>query len=80
MILGPITNVDFLHRVISHPAFLDGRLHTGFLQQHKADLEARPPTPDQEKLLMAVAALAHPDFDTRFATPEPLAGMGSWRN
>jgi propionyl-CoA carboxylase alpha chain len=80
VILGPITNVDFLHRVISHPAFLDGRLHTGFLQQHKADLEARPPTPDQEKLLMAVAALAHPDFDTRFATPEPLAGMGSWRN
>jgi propionyl-CoA carboxylase alpha chain len=80
VILGPITNVDFLHRVIGHPAFLDGRIHTGFLDQYKAELAIKPPTPEQEKLLLAVAALAHPDFDARFATPEPLAAMGAWRN
>ena len=80
VILGPITNVDFLARVIGHSAFLDGRLHTGFLEQHKADLAAPPALPEQERLLMAIAALAHPDFDARFTTPEPLADMGAWRN
>lgn len=80
IILGPVTNVDFLHRVIEHPAFLAGQIHTGFLEKYKAELAVQPPTPEQEKLLMAVAALAHPDFDARFATPEPLAGMGAWRN
>jgi propionyl-CoA carboxylase alpha chain len=80
VILGPITNVDFLHRVIGHPAFRAGQIHTGFLEQYRDELTPLPPTPEQEKLLMAAAALAHPDFDKRFATPEPLANMGAWRN
>lgn len=80
VILGPITNVDFLHRVISHPAFLEGRIHTGFLELYKSELAVNPPTPEEEKLLLAVAALAHPDFDTRFSTPWPLSNMGAWRN
>ena len=80
IILGPITNVDFLHRVIGHAAFLEGRLHTGFLEQYKAELVVKPPTQEQEMLLLAVAALAHPDFDARYDTPAPLANMGAWRN
>ena len=80
VLLGPITNTDFLRRVVSHPEFKAGRIHTGFLEQHKVSLAATPPTPDQENLLLAAAALSHPDFDFRFATPEPLASIGSWRN
>jgi acetyl-CoA carboxylase biotin carboxylase subunit len=80
IILGPITNIDFLRRVISHPAFAAGETHTGFLELHKKELKTALPTSEQEKLLIAAAALAHPDFDTRFATREPLASIGTWRN
>jgi acetyl-CoA carboxylase biotin carboxylase subunit len=79
VLLGPITNIDFLRRVVGHPEFKAGRIHTGFLDLHKESLMPRSPTPDQEKLLLAATALSHPDFDFRFATPEPLAGMGDWR-
>ncbi|MGE4240151.1 acetyl-CoA carboxylase biotin carboxylase subunit [Ramlibacter sp.] len=80
VILGPITNIDFLRRVVGHPEFGAGRIHTGFLALHKESLAPLPPTPDQEKLLMIAAALAHPDFDFHFATPVPLDGLGAWSN
>ena len=80
VILGPITNVDFLRRVVGHPEFRAGRIHTGFLTLNKESLAPVPPTPDQEKLLVIAAALAHPDFDFHFATPVPLDGMGGWSN
>jgi len=79
MILGPVTNTDFLRRVVDHPDFRAGRTHTGFLDLHRAALAAPPPTPEQERVLVAAAALAHPDFDTRYCVPEPIAAMGSWR-
>ncbi|MCX8496704.1 MAG: ATP-grasp domain-containing protein [Akkermansiaceae bacterium] len=79
ILLGPITNTDFLRRVVGHPEFKAGRIHTGFLELHKESLIAIDPTPEQKKLLLAAAALSHPDFDFRFATPEPLATMGDWR-
>jgi len=80
VLLGPITNVDFLKRVISHPEFKAGQTTTAFLVQHKDSLEIARPTPEQEKLLLATAALAHPDFDFRFTTAEPMSSMGAWRN
>lgn len=79
VVLGPVTNVDFLHRVVSHPAFRDGATHTGFLDIYSADLAVTPASPDQEKLLCIAAALVHPDFDMRYETAEPLATIGGWR-
>jgi acetyl-CoA carboxylase biotin carboxylase subunit len=79
VILGPITNTDFLRRVVDHPEFRAGRTHTGFLDIHRESLTAPIATPEQERLLIAAAALAHPDFDTRHYAPEPLAAMGAWR-
>jgi acetyl/propionyl-CoA carboxylase alpha subunit len=44
-ILGVRTNVPFLIRVLEHPAFRAGRVHTGFVDEHLASLlEAAPPT------------------------------------
>ena len=80
VILGPITNIDFLRRVVGHAEFGAGRIHTGFLTLHKDSLAALPATPDQEKLLVVAASLAHPDFDFHFGTPAPLDGMGGWSN
>ncbi|MEY2926463.1 MAG: hypothetical protein RL367_940, partial [Pseudomonadota bacterium] len=79
VVLGPVTNIDFLRRVVDHPAFRSGDTHTGFLDIHQDALTVSPPTPDQHKLLIAAAALAHPDFDFRYETPEPLGAIGAWR-
>jgi 3-methylcrotonyl-CoA carboxylase alpha subunit len=47
-IVGPATNVDFLHAVCSHPAFEAGDVHTGFIADHRADLVPHPaPAPDR---------------------------------
>ncbi|MBT5778007.1 MAG: hypothetical protein HOI02_01200, partial [Rhodospirillaceae bacterium] len=35
---GIVTNIPFLKRVLTHPAYLGGRTHTGFVDEHKDDL------------------------------------------
>ena len=35
---GIVTNIPFLKRVLTHPTYLGGRTHTGFVDEHKADL------------------------------------------
>ena len=35
---GIVTNLDFLIRTLDHPAFRAGDCHTGFVEQHKAEL------------------------------------------
>jgi propionyl-CoA carboxylase alpha chain/3-methylcrotonyl-CoA carboxylase alpha subunit/acetyl-CoA/propionyl-CoA carboxylase biotin carboxyl carrier protein len=64
-----------------HPEFLSGRLHTGFLAAHAADLVS-PPLAAQEQVAVAIAAaLSDPDFRrTAFEVPEPHASIGYWRN
>jgi 3-methylcrotonyl-CoA carboxylase alpha subunit len=37
-ILGVRTNVPFLIKVVGHPAFREGRLHTGFVDEHLSSL------------------------------------------
>ena len=37
---GIWTNVEFLRRIIAHPAFERGEVFTGFIDAHKADLLA----------------------------------------
>ncbi len=56
VILGTKTNVSWLRRVITHPAFRDGRVSTRFLQDHEADLERRVPEVVPE-IAAALAAL-----------------------
>ena len=35
---GIVTNISFLKRVMNHPAYREGATHTGFVDEHKADL------------------------------------------
>ena len=35
---GIVTNIAFLKRVMAHPAFQKGQTHTGFVDEHKAEL------------------------------------------
>lgn len=43
-ILGVTTNVSWLRRVVTHPAFVAGKVSTRFIADHEVDLGA--PTPD----------------------------------
>lgn len=57
-ILGLTTNVEFLSRLFSHPAFVNAAIDTGFIDKHRTELlpdslvKARPP-----KELLALSCL-----------------------
>jgi len=53
-ILGIRTNIGFLRRVVTHPAFREGRVSTRFLADHADALTAAPP----EVVPLIAAALA----------------------
>ena len=81
VILGVATNVDYLARIMSHPEFLAGRLHTGFLAANASDLAALPPSAGEEAAIAIAAALTDIDFRcVAFEVPEPHASIGYWRN
>ncbi len=79
--IGVGTNADYLARLLDHPAFRAGALHTGFVAQHGGDLAAPvPDTRTRDRVLIA-AALCDRDFRTLVEdVPEPYAAMGGWRN
>jgi acetyl-CoA carboxylase biotin carboxylase subunit len=65
-ILGVRTNVAFLIKVLEHPAFRAGRVHTGFVDEHLASLLE---TPAPSAAALAAAAFIR-------AAPEATAGSG----
>ncbi|MBW2285755.1 MAG: ATP-grasp domain-containing protein [Deltaproteobacteria bacterium] len=80
-VLGVTTNVDYLGRILSHPAFAAGHVHTGFIPLHEADLKPPPLSGNQRDLLLTAAALSSREFtDPAFRVPEPYATIGTWRN
>jgi acetyl/propionyl-CoA carboxylase alpha subunit len=80
VLLGVPTNIDYLGRILRHPQFLAGHLHTGFLSEHAAGL-APADLPQEAAAATVAALLAQPDFRAAaFAVPEPHASIGFWRN
>ena len=79
-ILGIRTNVPFLLSLLEDPAFQRGDVHTGYIDEHLADLTREQPAPAE-----AVAAAAFP-ADAAVATatttapsrPDPWAQLGGW--
>lgn len=53
-VVGVPTNVPFLQRVLRNPAFAEARVHTAFIEEHKAEL-LPPPSPPSSKLLCLAA-------------------------
>ncbi len=81
VILGCTTNAAFLERILAHPDFKTGRVETGFIPAHAAELASPPLSTDERDALLAIAALSNRDFMERVrAVPEPYASMGAWRN
>ena len=80
-LLGVPTNIDSLARLLAHPGFRAGDLHTGFVKQHGATLAPPPMDKTTEDALLIAAALGFREFrEIAFGVPEPYATMGRWRN
>jgi acetyl/propionyl-CoA carboxylase alpha subunit len=73
-VLGIRTNIPFLLRLIEHPAFVAGRLHTGFVDEHMRELAgcAEPDAP-----VFAAAALASAGGQSRVPS-EPGFTRDPW--
>ncbi|MCC2657649.1 MAG: ATP-grasp protein [Panacagrimonas sp.] len=81
VLLGCKTNTAFLRRLIAHPAFVAGDVHTGFLDanpQIAADPELPPET--LHALLAAASLSTRPMRDAADAVPDLHAAIGEWRN
>jgi acetyl/propionyl-CoA carboxylase alpha subunit len=81
VILGCTTNAAFLERILGHPDFKAGRVETGFIPAHAAELASPELSGAERGAILAIAALSNRDFMERFrSVPEPYASMGAWRN
>ncbi|HTJ69080.1 MAG TPA: biotin/lipoyl-containing protein, partial [Actinospica sp.] len=71
---GLTTNRELLARVLNHPAFIGGDVHTAFLTDHADDLFAASSI---SPLIPLAAALADA---ASYAGPHPSAVPSGWRN
>jgi acetyl/propionyl-CoA carboxylase alpha subunit len=78
VLLGITHNGAYLERVLGHPAFSRGDLHTHFLEEHHLDLVPPPPAGAELAALLAGATLV--DKGAGGEIPEPYAAIGEWRN
>jgi 3-methylcrotonyl-CoA carboxylase alpha subunit len=82
VVLGVVTNLARLRAIVEHPAFAAGELHTGFVEEHLAELRASP-CPPPEALAAAFAVLRHArdgrDGCVPNAPRDPWASLGPWR-
>ncbi len=78
-VLGIRTNIPFLGRVLDHPDFRAGHLHTGFIEQHLDRLLAARDVPDEAVAAAAAirAAAPAPD-DAASSTVDPWATLTRW--
>ncbi|MGQ0501996.1 MAG: acetyl-CoA carboxylase biotin carboxylase subunit [Panacagrimonas sp.] len=81
VLLGCKTNTAFLRRLIRHPAFVTGDVHTGFLDANP-QIAADPEIADDtlQALLAAASLSTRPLRDVADAVPDLHAAIGAWRN
>jgi len=81
VLLGCKTNTAFLRRLVVHPAFVAGDVHTGFLDANP-QIAADPPMPNGtlQALLAAASLSTRPMRDAADCVPDLHAAIGEWRN
>jgi acetyl-CoA carboxylase biotin carboxylase subunit len=79
-ILGIRTNVAFLLALLEDPAFRRGDVHTGYIDDHLAELTRQRPAPLEAVAAAAVAgeAPAATIRATAPSRPDPWAQLGGW--
>jgi propionyl-CoA carboxylase alpha chain len=79
---GPTTNRAFLLEVLRHPAFVEGRFDTGFVEEHLPPTR-RAPAPDPALARTGAVAAALYEHEARRragASPLPASIPSGWRN
>ena len=85
-VVGPKSNVDFLERLVRHPAVIEGRIDTGYLDRHLEEFLGDGDDTDPVALFAAATAwLLHEELDSmRVAAKSgdpgsPWARTDGWR-
>ncbi len=82
VVLGPTTNMPFLLDLVSHPAFVAGATHTGFLNEHFSQWRPHQQTHLREAALAAALSQTIGGSVTTAvqSSPEtPWQRLGGWR-
>ena len=79
-ILGIRTNVPFLLSLLEDPALERGEVHTGYIEEHVADLTREQPAPVEAVAAAAVPgnAAATAVTPTGRSRPDPWGQLGGW--
>ncbi|QGZ64000.1 acetyl/propionyl/methylcrotonyl-CoA carboxylase subunit alpha [Paraburkholderia acidisoli] len=77
-VVGPHTNVEFLHRLVTCEPFASADLDTGLIERHHEALFAPQPQPLREALALACAALLAREGATA-AGASPWQALAQWR-
>jgi propionyl-CoA carboxylase alpha chain len=58
---GVITNADFANAILNHPAFIEGKLSTGFIEEHfdHGFMKIEPPMEKLELMVIAATLIYH---------------------
>ncbi|WP_108471541.1 acetyl/propionyl/methylcrotonyl-CoA carboxylase subunit alpha [Rhodanobacter thiooxydans] len=82
-IIGPKSNIGFLERLVRHPAVVEGRIDTGYLDRHLDEFLVGDVTPfDGTLFAAATAALLHDEShvaDNAADPHSPWASADAWR-
>src|SRR6195952_3330699 len=77
-VVGPSTNIGFLHRIVTSEAFVAGDLDTGLIERHHDALFAPPSVSRRSVLALACAALLAREGGEARGT-SPWDALSHWR-
>jgi 3-methylcrotonyl-CoA carboxylase alpha subunit len=75
-VAGPVTNIDFLRRLVRCRAFAEGQLDTGLIERHKDELLAQRGAPSEAVLALAALSVQLAGAGGR---PSPWSLADGWR-
>ncbi|MDB4222523.1 acetyl/propionyl/methylcrotonyl-CoA carboxylase subunit alpha [Granulosicoccus sp.] len=81
LVVGSVTNLQFLAALARHPGFNRGDVDTGLIARDLDSLTSSPEITDEVKLLASVLALnLAPDTSTKAENSDPWAHYCGWRH
>lgn len=78
-IVGVTTNIGFLFRLVSHPAFVEAQLDTGFIEHHHDDLFPAANQSDAAQVAMVAIIHALQLRQHQGAQQDPWSSLVGWR-
>lgn len=76
-VMGIHTNLAYLERIVSHAAFVEGFVHTGFLEEHATEISVNNHRPESE--VIAISALALLLSEQPECQNDPWQATDGWR-